>query len=297
MSQDAAAWRITIELPDSTGVAAFDKAITVDDAVVAAHEIAGGPRWRLTGHCTGEPDRIALETRIAIAAASVGIDPPAVIIDEIPATDWVADYQSNTKPVTIGRFFVFPSHFDGAVPDGLVGIRIDAGLAFGTGEHESTFGCLTALGGLKDARLKVERALDMGCGSAILAIAMARLWPAASILAVDNDPVSVTTATENIAENFCAEIVSVAESDGYGSVRVRSQAPYDLIVANILARPLIAMAADAAASLTAGGCAILSGILSEQAEMVMEAYRSAGFVQSDRLELDKWTTLVLTRQG
>ena len=298
MSQDASAWRIAIELPDLSCVAAFDEAITVDDdAVVAAQEIGGGPRWVLTGHYAGEPDRAVLEMRVAIASAIAGIDPPVIVIDEIPVTDWVADYQSRTKPITIGRFFVFPSHFDGAVPDGLAGIKIDAGLAFGTGEHESTSGCLVALEGLRDKGLKVVRALDMGCGSAILAIAMARLWPAATIVAVDNDPDSVSTAIENVADNGCAGTVSVAESAGYASAVVQSPMPYDLLVANILARPLIAMAPDAAASLTAGGYAILSGILSEQAEMVQDAYESAGFAQSNRLDFDDWTTLVLARQG
>ena len=295
MSQPTVVWRIAIELPDASCVAAFDEAISLDDAVVTAQEIGGGPRWRLTGHCTGEPDRTALEMRVAIAAASAAIDPPAIIIEEVPTTDWVADYQSRTKPVTIGGFFVFPSHFKGAVPDGLAGIKLDAGLAFGTGEHESTSGCLVALEGLRDKGVVVDRALDRGCGSAILAIAMARLWPSATIVAVDNDPDSVSTATENVTDNGCAGAVSVAESDGYGSAVVQSRTPYDLIAANILARPLIAMAPDAAASLNEGGYAILSGILSDQAKMVLDAYKGAGFALSDRLDFENWTTLVLTR--
>ncbi len=297
MNHPAPVWRIAIELPDRSCVAAFHEAIALDDAVVTEQEIDGGPRWRLTGHRAGEPDRTALEMRVAIAAASAAIDPPAIIIEEIPATDWVADYQSRTKPVTIGRFFVYPSHFQGTVPAGLLGIKLDAGLAFGTGEHESTSGCLVALEGLRDNGLNVDRGLDMGCGSAILAIAMARLWPAATIVAVDNDPNSVSTATENVIDNGCAGAVNVADSDGYGGAVVGSQTPYDLIAANILARPLIAMAPDAAASLTVGGYAILSGILSAQAKMVLDAYESAGFAPADRLDFDKWTTLVLTRQG
>ena len=294
MSQPSAVWRIAIELPGRSCVAAFDEAIALDDAVVTAQQIGGGPRWSLTGHCAGEPDRRALEMRVAIAAASAAIEAPAIIIEEIPATDWVADYRSRTKPVTIGGFFVFPSHFHGTVPDGLVGIKLDAGLAFGTGEHESTSVCLVALEGLRDKGLTVDRGLDMGCGSAILAIAMARLWPAATIVAVDHDPNSVSTATENVADNGCAGAVRVAESDGYGSAVVESRTPYDVIAANILARPLIAMAPDAAASLTIGGHAILSGILSEQATMVQDAYERAGFSHTDRLDFENWKTLVLT---
>ena len=294
MTQPAPVWRIAIELPDRSCIVSFDEAIAFDGAVVTAQEIDGGLRWSLTGYCAGEPDRTAVETRVAIAAASAAIDPPAVTIEEIPATDWVADYQSRTQPVTIGGFFVFPSHYQGTVPEGLAGIKLDAGNAFGTGEHESTSGCLMALEGLKDKELAVERGLDMGCGSAILAIAMARLWPSATIVAVDNDPHSVRTATENVTDNGCAGAVSVAESDGYGSAVVEARTPYDLIAANILARSLMDMAPDAASSLTIGGHAILSGILSEQANMVQDAYESAGFAPSDRLDIGKWTTLVLT---
>lgn len=296
MSQSASAWRIALELPDAGCVEAFDEAISLGDTVVSAREIDNGPHWRLTGHCVAEPDRVALETRVAIAAASAAIDPPAITIEEIPATDWVADYRARTSPVTIGSFFIYPSHYRGRVPDGLIGIRLDAGLAFGTGEHESTSGCLAALEGLRDRGFTPARALDMGCGSAILAIAMALLWPDAAIVAVDNDPDSVATAAENVAENGCAGAVGVAYSDGYDSSVVRSGAPYDLIAANILARPLIVMAPDVAAALAAGGQIILSGILSEQAGEVLEAYKSVGFAPADRLDLGNWTTLVMTRR-
>jgi ribosomal protein L11 methyltransferase len=293
VNQTGPVWQIAIELPDRACVEAFDEAIGFDDAVVSAREIDGGPRWRLTGQCAAKPDKVALETRIAIAAASVSIDPPEIVIEEIPPTDWVAAYQARTGPVTIGRFFVFPSHFRAPAPARLTGIKLDAGNAFGTGEHESTAGCLMALERLKDRGLTVHRALDMGCGSAILAIALARLWPDAAILAVDNDPVSVRTAAENAADNECD--VTVARGDGYGGEAVRSGAPYDLITANILARPLIDMAPDAAAALATGGHIVLSGILSEQAKDVLDAHQSAGLAPADRLDLGNWTTLVLRR--
>ena len=295
MSQSAPVWRIAIDLPDQSCVPIFDEAISFDDAVVTAREIDGGPRWSLICHCAVEPDRAVLETRIAIAAASAAIDPPDVLIEEMPPIDWVAEYQSRTKPVTIGNFFIYPSHFRDDLPAGLIGIKLDAGNAFGTGEHESTSGCLVALEQLRDDGIAVDCGLDMGCGSAILAIAMARLWPTGNFIAVDSDPDSVRTAAENVADNNCADTVSVAESDGYGAAVVQSPAPYDLIAANILARPLMAMAPDAAASLKVGGHAVLAGILTEQAEMVSGAYVAAGFTAADRLAMGKWPTLVLTR--
>ena len=294
MTKSAPVWRIAIDLPDQSCVPTFDEAISFEDAVVTAQEIDGGPRWSLICHCTAEPDRNVVETKIVIAAANAAIDPPDVVIEKIPAIDWVAEYQSRIKPVTIGHFFIFPSHFQGDVPEGLIGIKLDAGNAFGTGEHESTSGCLVALERLRDNGIVVERGLDMGCGSAILAIAMARLWPAGKIAAVDSDPDSVRTGAENVVVNNCADTVGIAESDGYGAAVVQSSAPYDLIAANILARPLMAMAPDAAAVLKAGGQAVLSGILTEQATMVQETYEAAGFAPTDRLEIGKWTTLVLT---
>jgi len=295
MTQSAPVWRIAIDLPDQSTVPTFDETLTLGDDVVTAQEISGGPRWRLVCHCAAEPDRSTLETRVAIAAVSAGIDPPAITIEELPAIDWVAYYQSRTPPVTIGNFFVFPSHFKDAVPDGLVGIKLDAGPAFGTGEHESTSGCLVALERLQGQGFAVDRGLDMGCGSAILAIAMARLWPSAAIVAVDNDPDSVRTALENVADNDCVGSVSVAISDGYGSAIVQSAAPYELIAANILARPLMAMAPDAASSLAFGGYGVLSGILSEQADMVVDSYKSAGFILFDRLDFGKSSPLVVTK--
>jgi ribosomal protein L11 methyltransferase len=295
VTQPAPVWRFAIDLPDQSCVAAFDEAMTMDESVVTAQEIDDGPCWRLICHCAVPPDRTALEARLAVVAASNGIDPPLLAIEEMPAIDWVAEYQSRIQPLTIGGFFIFPSHFTGDVPDGLAGIKLDASNAFGTGEHESTAGCLLALEDLKAQGLAIERALDLGCGSAILAIAMARLWPDAAILAVDNDPDAVNTAAENVSDNGCADTVSVAVSDGYGSERVQAGVPYPLIVANILARPLIAMAPDAVSALAVGGYAILSGILSEQAAMVQDAYESVGFAPVNRLEIGKWTTLVLRR--
>lgn len=297
MTESARAWQIEIELPDESCVALFDEALGPDAGAVTAREIDNGPQWRLVAHCAGEPDRVALEARIAIASASAGVAMPSFTVQQLPPTDWVADYQNRVKPVTVGRFFVYPSHFAEGVPDGVEGIRLDAGLAFGTGEHESTSGCLLAMEHLRADGVRVARGLDMGCGSAILAIAMARLWPKARIVAVDNDPDAVQTATENIEDNGCSTAIAVGESDGYGGALVRAEAPYDLIVANILARPLSEMAADAMGQIAPGGYIVLSGLLSNQTEMVQTAHKSAGFLFGDRLDIAGWSTLILTRPG
>lgn len=295
MTEPAHAWQIDIELPDDSCVALFDEALGPNAGAVTAREIGNGPRWRLIAHCAGEPDRVALEARIAIAAASAGVTVPPVQIQELPPTDWVADYRKRIKPVAVGCFFIYPSHYEERVPDGLVGIRLDAGIAFGTGEHQSTSGCLLAMERLRDTGLAVERGLDMGCGSAILAIALAKLWPAARIIAVDNDPDAVRTSLENIQENDCSASVLAGESDGYHGEAVTTAAPYHIIMANILAGPLAEMAPDAAAHLAPGGYAVLSGILSAQAEAVQSAHETAGLTLSDRLDLGDWSTLILTK--
>ena len=295
MTKSPQAWQIDIELPDESCVVIFDEALGPDAGAVTAREIDNGPRWRLIAHCAGAPDKVALEARVAIAAATAGVPAPPIHIYELPATDWVADYRKRIKPITVGRFFIYPSHFENDVPDGLVGIRLDAGIAFGTGEHQSTSGCLLAMEQLQESGLFVERGLDMGCGSAILAIGLANLWPAARIIAVDNDSDAVRTSMDNIADNGCSASISAAESDGYHGEAVMAAAPYNIIMANILARPLALMAADAAAHLAPGGYAILSGILSPQAADVQSAYEAAGLKLSDRLDLDEWSTLILTK--
>lgn len=295
MTDTPRAWQIDIELPDESCVALFEEALGPDAGAVTAREIDNGPRWRLVAHCAGEPDRVALEARVAIAAASTGIAMPPFRVEELPSIDWVADYRKRIKPVSVGHFFIYPSHYEEGVPDGMTGIHLDAGIAFGTGEHASTSGCLLVLERLRDEGVSVERGLDMGCGSAILAIALARLWPSARIIAVDNDPDAVRTAHENIEENDCAGTVIAAESEGFGSSVVGSAMPYDLIVANILAGPLSDMAEDAVARLAPGGYVVLSGILSGQAESVQTAYEDAGLTLYDRLDVDGWSTLCLTQ--
>jgi ribosomal protein L11 methyltransferase len=173
-----------------------------------------------------------------------------------------------------------------------VPIRLDAGLAFGSGEHASTRGCLLALDELARRR-RFRRVLDMGCGSGILAIAAAKCWPA-RVLAVDNDPKAVVVAQENADQNGVAGQIRVRWSEGYRSPAVRSAGPYDLIFANILADPLCDMARDLARHLAPGGTAILSGLFDRQAARVIEAHRAVGLRLRRCLQLEIWTTLVFS---
>jgi ribosomal protein L11 methyltransferase len=250
----------------------------------------------MTVHCLETPDRAGIAARLAAAASSCGIAAPAVRIEPIVATDWVAEYRRRAQPVQAGRFFIYPSHHTGGVPEGAIGLALDAGLAFGTGEHDSTRGCLEAFERLAEWGVAPARVLDMGCGSGILAIAAAKLWPASSVLGCDNDPVAVMVATENTATNGVAARIGLCVGEGYAAQAVRDAAPFDLIAAKILADPLEAMAGDLARHLAPPGHAVLSGLLASQAEGVLGAHAAHGLALAQRIDLGAWTTLILARR-
>lgn len=248
------------------------------------------PPWRIEVIHRGKPDKDALAGRLASLA---GLDRIDVAVRAIPTTDWLTHTAQNFPAQRIGRFWVHGSHVADVTPSGAVPIRIDAGLAFGSGEHGTTQGCLLALDRLARRR-RFGRVLDLGCGSGILAIAAAKCWPA-QVLAADNDPQAVAVAGANAAGNGVAGRVRCRASEGYGSAAVRAGAPYDLILANILADPLCGMARDLARHLAPGGTAILSGLFGPQAPRVIDAHRHARLRLRHRLDLDTWVTLVMVK--
>lgn len=257
-----------------------------------AERSAGGEMWRIELMHRGEPDERELAARLAPLAERSGIDRIELTIAPLAATDWLVRVAESFMPHRIGRFWVHGSQVREAAPDGAVAIQLDAGLAFGSGEHESTKGCLLALDDLARRR-RFRRVLDLGCGSGILAIAAARCWPGAA-LAVDNDSNALAVAKENALRNGVGHRVRTAQSDGYRSREIRRGAPYDLILANILADPLCDMARDLARHLAPGGTAIVAGLFDRQAARVAAVHRAAGLRLRARLDLNIWTTLVLT---
>jgi ribosomal protein L11 methyltransferase len=206
-------------------------------------------------------------------------------------TDWATQAARDFPPMRIGRFFVRGSHCDDATPASMIPLIIDASAAFGTGEHETTEGCLRVLQWLQKQR-RYTRLLDMGCGTAILALGMAHLWRK-PVLAIDNDPVAVRVARLQMRQNGAANRVRADVGNGYKHRIVHTRAPYDLIVANILARPLMKMARDAKRHLAPGGTLVLSGLLNDQESMVLTAHRMQGLYLHARLRLGKWSVLVL----
>jgi len=216
-----------------------------------------------------------------------------VTVESLPDQDWIRQSQEGLPPVRAGRFFVYGAHDAGAVPEGVIPIRIEAGLAFGTGHHETTALCLQALYQIARAS-RPKRILDLGCGTGVLAIAAAKLWRR-DILATDIDPVAVEVARENARANRVAPLIHAAVADGFTSPAIRSRAPFDLILANILAGPLTKLAPDLAAALAPNGTAVLSGLLRNQEKLVLSFACAQGLVFRRALREGPWSALVLTR--
>ena len=238
------------------------------------------------------PDPDELAARVAALAADLGVELDAPRIEPLPERDWLAAAAQTFPPVRVGPFFVHGSHVVDIPPDAIA-IRIDAGLAFGSGDHPTTRGCLAALGELADHGFRPARLLDLGCGSGVLGIAAAKLWPDAEVLAADSDPRAVEVTTANAAENGVAEQLRAFTSDGFAEERLTRAGRYDLVLANILAEPLIALAPAVVGHMSREGRAVLAGLLERQASGVIQAYRRAGLHRVDQADRDGWSTLVL----
>lgn len=213
---------------------------------------------------------------------------------QLEPIDWVKQVQKDFPPFTMGRFYVHGSHAKEAIPKNQFPLLIDAAAAFGTGEHATTAGCLLAL--VREHRLRghAPEILDMGCGTAILGIGAAYLWKHARIAAYDNDAVAVEVSAVNLKANRVKSRSIARVSDGYRHAHVRKK-KYDIVVANILARPLMKMAKDAVRVMKPGGTLILSGLLNEQENMVLAAHRAQGLFLVKRIRRNNWSILVLKR--
>ena len=250
--------------------------------------------WRIEGVRDTAADDSGLLQALMLAAAATGVDAG---LQRVPTESegWLARTAAAFPPQRVGRRFLLRgTHDRGPEPAGLVTLTLDAGLAFGSGEHGSTRGCLRALETV--AWRQPRRILDLGTGSGILAMAAARLLRR-PVLATDIEPWSVRVAGQNAAANGVARLVRPVLADGWRQRAVRRAAPYDLVFANILARPLCAMARDLASHLAPGGTVILSGLLRNQARTVLAAHRRQGLVLERQLAEGQWATLVLRRRG
>jgi ribosomal protein L11 methyltransferase len=262
--------------PEPTGVGVFE---IEDDSGL----------WEVGAYFLEKPDMVMLE----VIALAFGAKPFA--LSELPEIDWVAKVRRELSPVEAGRFFVFGSHDADKVPAGRVALQIEATVAFGTGHHGTTLGCLRAFDRLFEGGFRPAKVADIGCGTAVLAMAAAAVLPDALVIASDIDAVAVEVAVANVGINALAGRVDCLEAAGFGHPRLAAAAPFDLVFANILKGPLIELAPDMAAHLGKGGLAILSGLLVVQAESVTAAYLAAGFALDAREDIGEWSTLVLRR--
>lgn len=249
----------------------------------------GSGLWEVGGYFEGAPDRAGL---VLLAAMHGAKD---FVVSELPETDWVAKVRRELSPVPAGRFFVYGSHDADKVPAKAEPLLIEASMAFGTGHHGTTQGCLRALDALVEAGVTAQSVLDLGCGTAVLAMGAARIWPDARILASDIDPVAIEVAEVNTMANGLSDQVACLVAEGLDHPTLQQAAPYDLIFANILKGPLIALAGGLTDALSRGGNVILSGILNEQADEVCSHYIEAGNSLVSRAEIGDWTTLMLCK--
>jgi ribosomal protein L11 methyltransferase len=249
----------------------------------------GSNMFEVGGYFVEKPDYVPL----ALIAASMNAR--SFVISEVPDKDWVAEVRKELAPIRAGRFFLYGSHDADKVPTDCVPLLIEAALAFGTGHHGTTQGCLTALDKLALAGFSPKAVADIGCGTAVLAMGAAKLWNV-PMIASDIDTVATDTAAANLVSNGLAGRVEIVTCAGFDHPRLRSQLPYDLILANILKGPLVELAPDMGKACNLEGYAILSGILNEQADDVSKSYKENGFIEVDRLIIGEWSTLTLQKK-
>lgn len=287
---DAGLWKISMVVPAHVADA-FEGAL--DSFCQALSRTEPEPDyWRLEGLCEAEPDPALLSVAVELAAAAEGAAVPEVRVEIIPARDWVADNLAAFPPIGIGRFFIHGSHFEGRLPAARIGLLVDPAVAFGSGRHASTSGCLEALDQLSCRGF--QKPLDMGCGSGILAIAMTKLWRV-PVTAADIDATSVAVTRTNARLNGVGNRVGAIWANGYAAPGIRQGRPFDLIVCNILARPLKRMARDLSNHLAPGGVAVLSGFLARDGNDVLAAHRAVGLRLRRRILIDDWQTLIVAR--
>ncbi|MEL7281642.1 MAG: 50S ribosomal protein L11 methyltransferase [Pseudomonadota bacterium] len=263
--------------PEPTGIGTFE----IED---------GSGTWEVGAYFQAPPDAAGL----ALLAAMHSAKP--FVVSELPEEDWVAKVRRELTPVEAGRFFVYGSHDADKVPERVIPLLIEASMAFGTGHHGTTQGCLLALDHLVDTDQLTGPVLDLGCGTAVLAMAAAHVM-ATTTLASDIDDVAVEVALANCRANGMEDKVRCVRADGLDHAEIVQTGPFGLIFANILKAPLIALSPAITRALKPEGFVILSGILNEQADEVIDVYCANGNTLIHRREIGEWTTTILQRNA
>ena len=287
-SNDPDYYQLTLLLPATVGDSdATATAPALSEAALAFTAMRDGGQtgpWRLSWLFDGPPDEAFV--RDALGDTGWTIEPVANV-------NWLAESYRQFPAFTVGPFFIYGSHHTDAPPVGLLPLQIDAATAFGSGEHGTTAGCLLALAGLREGGFAPARILDLGCGSGILAIAAARLWPDTPVAATDIDEEAAVVSTRHIEMNDVASQITADQGDGFAAPGAKGS--FDLVIANILAGPLIGMAENLVAAVTPGGCFILSGLLTEQSAEVSAAYQAQSAELLESFTRDGWVAQLWRR--
>ncbi len=263
--------------PEPTGVGVFE----VED---------GSGLWEVGGYFIDAPDIGGLD----LLAAAFSAKP--FVVSEIPETDWVAHVRRELAPVEAGRFFVYGSHDSDQVPEECEPLLIEAAMAFGTRHHGTTLGCLRALDRLANEGFVGKSVADIGCGTAVLAMGAARIWTG-DVIASDIDEVAVDVARVNVSANKLEGRVRCVEAAGFDNPELSAAGPFDLIFANILKGPLIMLAPEMCANLERDGYLILSGLLNEQADEIIDVYARSGANLVHHEVIGEWSSLTLRKDG
>jgi ribosomal protein L11 methyltransferase len=248
----------------------------------------GSGFWEVGAYFSEQPSDVSL----ALLAAAFQAE--EFKISELPQIDWVSKVQRSLKPVIAGRFFVYGSHDSDKVPSNCEPLLIEASMAFGTGHHGTTKGCLLALEQIISDGFDAKNVIDVGCGTAVLAMAAARVF-SANIIASDIDSVAFSVAKTNVLANGLDKSIRCFEASGFNHDQIKTTGSFDLIFANILMKPLLSLAADISRYSLSGGYVVLSGILCEQAELVTNRFIKFGFSLSREIKIGEWVTLIFCK--
>jgi ribosomal protein L11 methyltransferase len=284
---------LTAAFPEARRISNFLERDYGGDGVAVSLDQRGDGMWSVEAYFErGEPAELAGGIRDRLGADAFGAP---LVVEEVPETDWIAAGLERLPPVIAGRFVVHGRHDRERIPPGRVAIEIEAGHAFCTGHHATTAGCLHVLDGLVRTR-RFANPLDLGTGSGVLAIALAKMLRR-PVLATDIEPVAVRIATENARLNRVGNLVRTIKAAGVDHGAIRRSAPYDLVVANILAEPLCRLAPQLAPFIAPGGALVLSGLLPNQRERVIAAYRGQGLELAQARAFDGWCVLIMRRRS
>jgi ribosomal protein L11 methyltransferase len=300
MTEDAGSWKISLPCTqaEAQAIAVLEPVETLPVLLTREIDPAAPDAWLVEAFLADAPDaeQIARFRRLAPSAGDRSPD-----VEWIAPADWLTVSQAGLEPVTAGRFFVHTAAHVDAVPTDTIAFRIEASRAFGTGQHETTTGCLLTLDQLKSQGARFTNIVDVGTGTGLLAFAALKLWPRADVIASDIDPVAIEVARENADINGIpigtqVGTVELVTAAGLAHRRLRRRVPFDLIIANILAGPLIDLASVLGTALSPGGSLILAGLLDHQADAVAAAYRRQGLRLAGSLTQGDWPTLRLVKR-